>query len=799
MRRLVMTSRWPLFLVGCSLLVAPGMLSTREIFYVRDLSSYFWPEHLWLRECLLSGESPFWDPYIALGQPAIADPVRQIQFLPTLLLRLVPSAELGFNLIVGLPLPVAALGTYGMLRSRVSAQAATFGACAYALAGPFVSTLNTPNLSWAAALLPFALWSATRFSSRPSPVNFAGVAFTVGLIALAGEAVVLLVALVLLPVWGLCSRGRDRTLAVTALTVSAVGSGLALSAAQLLPLARATSLGFRGSGLVADAWPLPAAGLVELLVPGAFGDPMAMLEDESPWLIGLGGGEPPLLLSVYIGAPVLILAIVGTTHHHRRLAFSAAVATVLLVLLALGDATPLYPLLRALPGLASTRFPSKYLVPANLLIAYLAAAGYHALGGALDDSRTPARVVTTASACLVVLCAVAWLLLSAGAIEPWLESLGRDLAIRDAGGASTMLADRLFWRLPWPAVLAVLTAAAAWVTPASRWALPALVIMTPADFLLANGALNPTADVAAFAKPAWVAAIPERSGERVFLPGRLPGGEAAVSPVRSPALLSRFGLTAALNSELASFPATWRLREAVSTDLTFLFTREYWVWLVRLRALSPPERIWALRRASVRYFMLRNEPLDGRLMAEVAAFAPLSLYELDGTLPRVEVLPYVEVVPDPNAQLEALLDPAFDAEHRALVSSWPAENAPPKGPSTATIQVEDSTHQVISVDGSGGCLIVRDSYDPGWRATVDGVEATVTRANGLFRAVRVPPGEHLVEFEFSSRELRLGTIVSLFTSLALLVAVLARPARGLLHGPSSRKDSNPCQVRNEMR
>jgi len=37
---------------------------------------------------------------------------------------------------------------------------------------------------------------------------------------------------------------------------------------------------------------------------------------------------------------------------------------------------------------------------------------------------------------------------------------------------------------------------------------------------------------------------------------------------------------------------------------------------------------------------------------------------------------------------------------------------------------------------------------PGWRATLDGNPIDVLRANGNFRAVRFPAGEHVVEFRY---------------------------------------------------
>jgi hypothetical protein len=67
-------------------------------------------------------------------------------------------------------------------------------------------------------------------------------------------------------------------------------------------------------------------------------------------------------------------------------------------------------------------------------------------------------------------------------------------------------------------------------------------------------------------------------------------------------------------------------------------------------------------------------------------------------------------------------------------------------------------------------LVLTDSFYPGWRAWVGGVEAEIFRANGLFRAIRVPAGQHRVVFEYRPRSLRWGMGISV-ASLGLLIAI----------------------------
>jgi hypothetical protein len=71
-----------------------------------------------------------------------------------------------------------------------------------------------------------------------------------------------------------------------------------------------------------------------------------------------------------------------------------------------------------------------------------------------------------------------------------------------------------------------------------------------------------------------------------------------------------------------------------------------------------------------------------------------------------------------------------------------------------------NTEIVVEVNSpSGGVLVLNDVWHPWWRATIDGVEAEIMRANVIFRAVQVPPGKYTVRFTFEPlrgawRELR---------------------------------------------
>ena len=141
----VRTRTWILVVLSLSFVPVVGLFTTHEIFFVRDLSFFFWSRHLWLRHTLAAGSAPWWDPYVAGGQSAIADALNQLLMPVTLAIRLLPSDVVSFNLWIALPLPLAALGTFLFLRRRIRhTSAAGGGGSAGARWGPGGSEVHTP-------------------------------------------------------------------------------------------------------------------------------------------------------------------------------------------------------------------------------------------------------------------------------------------------------------------------------------------------------------------------------------------------------------------------------------------------------------------------------------------------------------------------------------------------------------------------------------------------------------------------------------------------------------------------------
>ena len=106
--------------------------------------------------------------------------------------------------------------------------------------------------------------------------------------------------------------------------------------------------------------------------------------------------------------------------------------------------------------------------------------------------------------------------------------------------------------------------------------------------------------------------------------------------------------------------------------------------------------------------------------------------------------------------------PDADPRQTVLLANAPkglAQDAARRG-GKAWIAHYGNTRVDVGVDApDGGLLLLNDVWHPWWRATVDGADAEIMRANVIFRAVELPPGKHTVRFTFEPlrgawRELR---------------------------------------------
>jgi hypothetical protein len=170
----------------------------------------------------------------------------------------------------------------------------------------------------------------------------------------------------------------------------------------------------------------------------------------------------------------------------------------------------------------------------------------------------------------------------------------------------------------------------------------------------------------------------------------------------------------------------------------------------------------------------------------------------DGVIELTRAMPLAYVVPSAEVEHvrrreDALLRVIERAPAPlAIVEDGDGSELAPRGaPVLRAARVVSYGTDALTLEAStdtDATLVVNETWYPGWRAYVDGEETPVVRANGLVRALALPPGEHEVELRFlpaDGMSLRWLLVAAWLAVVGLLVAPRIRALRTARGGASS--------------
>ena len=120
----------------------------------------------------------------------------------------------------------------------------------------------------------------------------------------------------------------------------------------------------------------------------------------------------------------------------------------------------------------------------------------------------------------------------------------------------------------------------------------------------------------------------------------------------------------------------------------------------------------------------------------------------------------------------------------------PLAGNPGEGRGDVRIVSYDPERVVLEADVTGSeWLVLTDLFYPGWKAEVNSQPTDIYAANGLFRAVVIPPGRSRIEFIYDPLSFRIGSVLSLM-ALALLSGLLLMNAARRVVRNQGRQKSN---------
>ena len=777
----------PLLLVPVAFLPDLGAALPISTYYFRDLGMVFIPMRMYQALELAAGRLPFWNPYVHEGEVILPS------LYPPELLHVLSPTPAFISWVLSLHLPLAALAAYAFGRSRGLSPLAAFAAASvYALGGLTLSSLAFYVLLQALALAPLVLLTLDRCATRGGAwLAAAALAVALSISTMGVEFAVPAVALgLVLALWRdqpapmPVSRGLGRLAAAVAL-------GLGLAAIPIALTLGALPETERGAGFSSDilqTYELSPAALLQVLVPSLFG-PLTQPFDLW-WGRRFFSHGVPFFLSLYLGGLVLALVATGFARTPRRERVVLAGAAILGVWYALGPLGGLWSLVHALPAMQSFRFPVKGVFVAHLAAAILAARGIERLREG-DGWRTFAAAsagagLSVAAFGLAVGIAArplaGWLSPDPRVYEVLLANLPAD-AYRAA--AITLVGTALACAVLWKRVAPL----------AAAGLLVGLVVL---DLARAGSGLNRQAHPSVFAALPGLehAGVPDAGSGRLFvyppdqtrsyrlwLSAWQPGSDLwtyyAMRQLREPYLNLPGRVETAATQDLSGFAPLFSTLPAPAYDparLDAILPLLRAAAVDRIASLDPLEAPGVRPRATV--------PIAGSGLS-------LHLYDVLDAWPKAFVACRVRFAATRLAAAERTRAPDFDPRRDVTLEASPPAPPRPAGCTRGSVSerpAHPGEERFFAESDGDGWLVVRSTYARGWRATLDGREVELRRADGRHRAVALPQGRHEVVLRYDPPGLRAGAAVTAASALALLLLLIARARSWRI---SSRTPSRP--------
>jgi hypothetical protein len=470
---------------------------------------------------------------------------------------------------------------------------------------------------------------------------------------------------------------------------------------------------------MAEAWSLHPARLVELFVPGWFGNPF----DVEHYPGAVFADDPtrqvlPWSVSLYTGAAFLVFAL---CLRRRRVLASVGGVAVFFLVLAFGRHTPVNALAgQIIPGLSLFRYPEKHLLVVVGLLGLIAALG------AEEALTNRVRL---------------WRLLAAPVVVVGLAMVLAPAALRAnallggayAGVASLLLIACVYLartRTVWAvgvALVAVLDLGVA-ARPFLQWAERPLSVSPFADVLQPRvGGPPPRIYRPRSADFEDAMTLPGSAGQ-IFgiatLPGHDPAGSARLSAVLK--LLEgrpdRMAQLLALDAFVLPADMAVSMNPAASLRGTALYL------------LPRPLRAWMV--GSV------------RLTSTAEAMRAMAAHAFD---------PYGEAI------VAADVDPAVVELTRG---------APGNAGTCAIVEYARAHLDMLCEAQRNGLIVLSELYADGWTAAVDGQEARIFPVDLVLRGVPVKQGVHRVTMRYATPGLAEGAMVAAASALLLLLGLL---------------------------
>jgi hypothetical protein len=339
---------------------------TDRTFFFRDFGYFGYPLAYYHRESFWQGHLPLWNPLNDCGLPFLAQWNTLVLYPGSLFYLLLPlSWSLGLFCLGHLLL--AGVGMYWLTcRWTQNRLAAAVAGLAFAFNGLSLNCLMWPNNVAALGWMPVVVLTVER-ACREGGRRIVWAALAGAMQMLTGAPELILFTWVFLGVMTLSQSiwGQQKRVQLSGRLALIVVLVAGLTAAQMLPFLDLLEHSQRSTGFATTDWSMPDSGWANLLVPmfRCFQNRQGVYFQHGQYWTS----------SYYLGIAVLAFAVLALGQVRERRVWLLAAATLLGLILALGDQGYLFKWLRtAIPQLGFMRFPIKFIVAPVFCIPLLA-------------------------------------------------------------------------------------------------------------------------------------------------------------------------------------------------------------------------------------------------------------------------------------------------------------------------------------------------------------------------------------------------------------------------------------------
>jgi hypothetical protein len=746
-------------------------------FAKRDILRYYFPVWNFSVEALKDGIFPLWNPYNSYGTPFFAD-IQTCVVYPLSLLLFLPDYLWAFNFYILVHLALAGFFTVLWMRDcGASREAALCSGVAFSLSGYVMSAINLTISLSSLVWFPLVLLSFRRsLASRGMRWKaLGGAALTAQY--LAGDPSIVFCTLVVcclytLFAWGrACAEKKTLTLKVPLRSAAMVLFFAGFSAFHWLLFAEFLRNSSRANPTfdVMTMWSMQINDILSFVIPN-FSD--ASLFFMNYW------ERQSWLETGYMGITVLVFAAAALLADKRDLVRYHFLLFLLGIGLALGRFCLVYGFFfEFFPFFKYIRYPVRFLFISHFAAACLAGFGLDALLKWTAEHRPLASSAARRTGLLLVagtagvLATMWWSEAISAEFLPRMDGFMRAWTKMDWTMEQTEdLVIPVLVNLKRTAVLVLFLASGALCV---RQFKVRRVLAASFFFLLVAGDLVEANNIEMRVDGRFLGAVGEHmkvilKDKSVFRAHAAPSAsKLQTEPALAPSLENMLEKLLEILTPNLLLPH----RVAYTSGYDSLFLQDSVRMNAQGQSIQHPAEHRFLDMMNIKYVVSRRGKLDASYVKLGEAEAA-NLFRNDNAMPRAFLVPEAVHMSDREEILKTMVEATFDPAARLYldgpVPGFSGMKRPLQEASDGVEILDYGPNRIVmkAVSSTPQWLFLSDAFYPGWKATLNGDPVPIHRANFMFRAIQVPPGEWTVRWNYDPLLFRIGCTVSLLTLAA---------------------------------